>query len=151
MNSSDADNSTAEVLLQYYNCSDYNCADCHLENGTLYCYESPDETKEFLIWAMGGVALTAVSTFGIVGNTMSVIVLTRKRVRGSSGSGGGTGVRRGGNEASFSSLLRGLATFDALFLITAVLSFGLPKLSPWFRKYLFAYSMKVSTTHLLRK
>ena len=101
-------------------------------------------TKELLIWAMGGVALTCASAFGIVGNTMSVIVLTRKRVPGTGGGGGGGGMRRGGNEASFSSLLRGLATFDALFLVTAMLSFGLPKLSPGFRAYLFPYCMRVS-------
>ena len=100
-------------------------------------------SKELLIWAMGGVALTCASAFGIVGNTMSVIVLTRKRVPGT---GGGGGMRRGGNEASFSSLLRGLATFDALFLVTAMLSFGLPKLSPGFRAYLFPYCMRVSYT-----
>ena len=73
-----------------------------------------------------GVLLTVVSTFGFVGNTMSVIVLTRRAtsVGGLSGFSG----------ASFSNLLRGLATFDALFLLTMILSFGLHNLSSWYTK-----------------
>ena len=58
-----------------------------------------------------GILLTVVSIFGLIGNSMSIIVLTR-----ASGV-----VRQGG--ASFSKLLRGLATFDALFLFIAIISF----------------------------
>ena len=99
--------------------------------------DSSDSTVDFK-YAVEGVALTAVSTFGIIGNIMSVIVLTRKRTSVRGGPGGG------GNGASFSNLLRGLATFDALFLIAAVLSFGVPKLSIWFKKYLFVYYMRIN-------
>ena len=78
-----------------------------------------------------GVLLTIVSIFGLVGNCMSIIVLTR-----ASGV-----VRQGG--ASFSKLLRGLATFDALFLFIAIISFGFPQLSRWYTRNIFLYIMPV--------
>ena len=78
-----------------------------------------------------GILLTLVSTFGLIGNCMSIIVLTR-----ASGV-----VRQGG--ASFSKLLRGLATFDALFLIIAIISFGFPQLSRWYSKNVFLYIMPI--------
>ena len=78
-----------------------------------------------------GILLTLVSTFGLIGNCMSIFVLTR-----ASGV-----VRQGG--ASFSKLLRGLATFDALFLIIAIISFGFPQLSRWYSKNVFLYIMPI--------
>ena len=79
-----------------------------------------------------GVLLSAVSAFGLVGNVMSIIVLTRSmNLRGASGGPGGTGGQ------SFSNLLRGLATFDALFLLVAIMSFGLPKMSTFYVKNIF--------------
>ena len=79
-----------------------------------------------------GVLLTAVSTFGLIGNFMSIIVLTRSmNSRGTSGGPGSTGGH------SFSNLLRGLATFDALFLLVAIMSFGLPKMSTFYVKHIF--------------
>ena len=62
---------------------------------------------------------------------MSIIVLTR-----ASGV-----VRQGG--ASFSKLLRGLATFDALFLLIAIISFGFPQLSRWYSRNIFLYIMPI--------
>lgn len=41
------------------------------------------------------------------------------------------------NGNSFSKLLSGLATFDALFLFLAITSFGLPVLSEWYSEILF--------------
>ena len=78
-----------------------------------------------------GILLTAVSVFGLVGNCMSINVLTRAS----------NVVRQGG--ASFSKLLRGLASFDALFLVIALISFGFPQLSQWFSKNIFLYIMPV--------
>ena len=40
-----------------------------------------------------------------------------------------------------SSLLRGLAGFDALFLLMAIFNFGLPTLSPWFEQNFFMRHM----------
>ena len=39
---------------------------------------------------------------------------------------------------------RGLAIFDALFLLTAILAFGIPKLWPWYHDNLFVYFMAAS-------
>ena len=78
-----------------------------------------------------GILLTAVSVFGLVGNCMSINVLTRAS----------NVVRQGG--ASFSKLLRGLASFDALFLVIALISFGFPQLSQWYSKNIFLYIMPV--------
>ena len=44
----------------------------------------------------------------------------------------------------FLSLLRGLAGFDALFLLMALFSFGLPTLSPWFERNFFMRYMALS-------
>ena len=74
-----------------------------------------------------GVILTLVSCFGLVGNVMSIFVLMRVAVQG-----------------SFSNLLCGLACFDALFLLTAILAFGIRNLSPWYEKHLFIYIMAAS-------
>ena len=37
----------------------------------------------------------------------------------------------------FSSLLRALATFDALFLLSALIAFGIPNMSEWFTDHVF--------------
>ena len=87
-----------------------------------------DDTFRFVT---EGILLTTVSVFGLVGNCMSIIVLTRAS----------NVVRQGG--ASFSKLLRGLASFDALFLVIALISFGFPQLSQWYSKNIFLYIMPV--------
>lgn len=67
-----------------------------------------------------GVTLTLVSTFGLLGNTLCIIVLFRGAFRN-----------------AFSSLLRGLAFCDALFLVCAILSFGLPQLTAYYKDNVF--------------
>ena len=47
----------------------------------------------------------------------------------------------GAGGSSFSNLLRGLATFDALFLVVAIMSFGLPKMSSAYMKNFFLHIM----------
>ncbi len=44
---------------------------------------------------------------------------------------------------SFSNLLRGLASFDALFLTFAIISFGFPELSDWYNKTVFQPIMPI--------
>ena len=90
-----------------------------------------EDTEDIFRFVTEGILLTIISTFGLVGNCMSIIVLTR-----ASGV-----VRQGG--ASFSKLLRGLATFDALFLFIAIISFGFPQLSHWYTRHVFLYIMPV--------
>lgn len=78
-------------------------------------------SDEFLTFLVEGVILTIVSTFGLIGNILSIFVLIRVRH-----------IQR-----SFSNLLLGLACFDALFLLTAILSFGLPNLFEWYNDHVF--------------
>ena len=59
--------------------------------------------------------MTTVSTFGLIGNVMSIIVLTRSMNSPTNGASPNIGLSVG--STSFSNLLRGLATFDALFLL----------------------------------
>ncbi|TRY72989.1 hypothetical protein TCAL_08731 [Tigriopus californicus] len=77
--------------------------------------------EETLTFIVEGVILTIVSTFGLIGNVMSIFVLMRVQ----------------NVQKSFSNLLLGLACFDALFLLTAILAFGLPKLSGWYERKVF--------------
>jgi len=67
------------------------------------------EGDELFEWITEGVMLTTISGFGLFGNALSIYVLLRPSVRG-----------------TFSNILTGLATFDALFLILAIVTFGLP-------------------------
>ncbi len=111
--------------------------------------ETQEEYINRLITFYGeGILLTGVSTFGLVGNVMSIIVLTRSiNSRGSHSNGAASGghgtsgatTSVGGN--SFPNLLRGLATFDALFLVVAIMSFGLPKMSSFYVKHIFQHIM----------
>ena len=50
-------------------------------------------------------------------------------------------IRATSGGTSFSNLLRGLATFDALFLIVAIMSFGLPKMSTFYFEHIFQHIM----------
>lgn len=68
--------------------------------------------SEFMI---DGVALTAVSLFGVMGTLMSIRVLISPQLRNN----------------AFSALLVYLAVCDSNFLFFAVLTIGLPELWPW--------------------
>ena len=72
-----------------------------------------DEIFEYIT---EGVLLTSVSVLGLIGNILAMYVLLRPTLRG-----------------TFSNILTGLATFDALFLATLPFTFGLPILSPFYR------------------
>ncbi len=79
--------------------------------------------------------LIIISTFGFVGNALSIYVLLRPTLRG-----------------IFSNILMGLASFDAFFLICAIVTFGLPTVSDWYEKNIFLTIMPVSygLTHTAR-
>ena len=70
------------------------------------------------IFIVDGIILTLVSCFGIIGTFMSIIILVKTRLRGIS-------------RDHFSTFLTALAVYDSLFLIVAILLFGLPSLSMW--------------------
>lgn len=72
-----------------------------------------------------GLAITIISTFGIIGTLMSLRVLLKQR-------------------NSFSSLLSGLAISDTFFLFFAVLIIGLPKSSDWYTTEISVYVTPVA-------
>lgn len=74
-----------------------------------------------------GVLLTTIATLGFLGNTLSVYVLIKPSVPG-----------------IFSNLLTALATFDALFLVSAILTFGLPALSVEYKDHVFLTIFPIS-------
>ena len=67
------------------------------------------DQSQFIEFITEGVLLIIISIFGFVGNALSIYVLLRPTVKG-----------------IFSNILMGLASFDALFLICAIVTFGLP-------------------------
>ena len=67
------------------------------------------DQSQFIEIITEGVLLIIISIFGFVGNALSIYVLLRPTVKG-----------------IFSNILMGLASFDALFLICAIVTFGLP-------------------------
>ena len=81
-------------------------------------YEFNEAPVDNFIFIVDGVILTLVSLFGIVGTFMSIIVLVKPRIRGNS-------------RDLFSKFLTALAVYDSLFLLVAILLFGLPALSVW--------------------
>jgi hypothetical protein len=76
-------------------------------------YEVRDEMFEYVT---EGVLLTSISVLGLIGNMLAMYVLLRPSLRG-----------------TFSNILTGLASFDALFLATLPFTFGLPILSSYYR------------------
>ena len=72
-------------------------------------------SEEVFSYVMEGIFLTLVCLFGVIGNFMSFVVMVRSSVRD-----------------SFSNQLRGLAVFDSLFLLLALLAMGLPNLWVWY-------------------
>jgi len=115
------------------------------DNQTLIEYkaesqESNEHINDLIAFYGEGILLTTVSIFGLIGNIMSIIVLTRSiNGRASGGNHINIGLSVGGT--SFSNLLRGLATFDALFLLVAIMSFGMPRLSDYYMKHIFNHIM----------
>lgn len=93
------------------------------------------DQSQFIEFITEGVLLIIISIFGFVGNALSIYVLLRPTVKG-----------------IFSNILMGLASFDALFLLCAIVTFGLPTVSVWYKKNIFHTIMPVSygLTHTAR-
>lgn len=123
------DLSNDENWQKYGNIEDYEAYNLTYHNST------EQDRKDFLEFILSGVLLIIISIFGFVGNALSIYVLLRPSVRG-----------------IFSNILMGLASFDAMFLICAIVTFGLPTVSEWYKKNIFLTIMPVSygLTHTAR-
>lgn len=87
--------------------------DYDTNNSCLFVYdpESSDSLFEFIT---NGIMLNVVGLFGIFGNVISMIILSRPQMR-----------------SSINYLLIGLARCDTVLIITSVLLFGLPGIFPY--------------------
>jgi hypothetical protein len=98
--------------------------------------DTSSENNDFLVeFITEGVLLIIISILGFIGNALSIYVLLRPSVRG-----------------IFSNILMGLASFDAMFLICAIVTFGLPAVSESYEKNIFLHIMPISygLTHTAR-
>lgn len=111
-----------ETTTVYYNRS-------YLQNDTddnvpMECYRKINATSlfDFIVY---GVLINFVGLFGILGNTISMIVLSRPQMK-----------------SSINYLLIGLASCDTLLIIISILIFGLPSIYVY-TGYLFNYQFIV--------
>lgn len=74
---------------------------------------SPPEFPEFEFWS-NGILLNFVGFFGVLGNILSMIILSRPQMR-----------------SSINYLLIGLARCDTILIITSMLLFGIPAIYPY--------------------
>jgi hypothetical protein len=74
---------------------------------------SPPEYPEFEFWS-NGILLNFVGFFGVLGNILSMIILSRPQMR-----------------SSINYLLIGLARCDTILIITSMLLFGIPAIYPY--------------------
>jgi len=81
-----------------------------------------EEDTSVLEFYINGCALLAISIFGIIGNTISILLLRRKKSR---------------LNPTFSNLIIWLAVLDSIFLVTMIYIFSLPSLSPHYKTKVF--------------
>ncbi|XP_075162006.1 FMRFamide Receptor [Haematobia irritans] len=103
----------------------------HLSN---YSYQpctsvySPDDEEALVEFWVCGVCLNVVGILGIIGNVVSMIILSRPQMR-----------------SSINYLLIGLACCDTVLIITSMLLFGIPSIYPYtgnlflYYNYIFPY------------
>ncbi|XP_059616844.1 FMRFamide receptor-like [Phlebotomus argentipes] len=92
----------------------------YFKNLCLYTYNPTDEIVTFQFWVCG-VVLNIVGVLGILGNVLSMVILSRPQMR-----------------SSINYLLIGLARCDIVLILTSVLLFGIPSIYPY-TGYLFFY------------
>lgn len=93
--------------------NNFNCTD----------FDLPEE--KFFAFIMNGIFLNFVGFFGIFGNIISMIILSRPQMK-----------------SSINYLLIGLARCDTVLILTSMLLFGLPAIYPY-SGYLFTYYYNV--------
>lgn len=89
------------------------------------CIERQEAWMEFYTFIVNGILLNLIGILGILGNIISMIILSRPQMR-----------------CSINCLLIGLARIDTVLIITSILLFGLPGIYPY-TGLLFNYYYKV--------
>lgn len=85
------------------------------------CIQLESETVNFFRFVTNGLFINIIGLLGILGNIISMIILSRPQMR-----------------SSINYLLIGLARIDTVLIITSILLFGLPGIYPY-SKCLFTY------------
>lgn len=110
-------NDLNETFLDRSNSSDYS-----IDNNTETCPEEfSRKENEFDFW-MSGIVLNIVGVIGILGNILSMVILSRPQMR-----------------SSINYLLIGLARCDTVLIITSMFLFGFRSIYPY-TGYLFFYN-----------
>lgn len=109
---------------------DMNISNDFYDNNTaypndVYCYEDYAPNENLLDFWLSGIVLNLVGIIGILGNILSMVILSRPQMR-----------------SSINYLLIGLARCDTVLIITSMLLFGFRSIYPY-SGYLFYYNYYV--------
>ncbi|TRY71858.1 hypothetical protein TCAL_03401 [Tigriopus californicus] len=96
-----------------------------MNSSSLSAYQSLEEFRYYTV----GVILTPISIFGILGNILSIFVLSCPEMK-----------------SNFNQLLICLASFDLVYLQLSFAIFAMPTLSVWYTETLFPYIMPIGVT-----
>ncbi|XP_059219521.1 FMRFamide receptor [Stomoxys calcitrans] len=84
---------------------------------------NPEEEETLVEFWVCGICLNVVGILGIIGNVISMIILSRPQMR-----------------SSINYLLIGLACCDTVLIITSMLLFGIPSIYPYTGKFFLYYN-----------
>lgn len=84
---------------------------------------SPDDHNTIVEFWVCGICLNIVGVLGVIGNVISMIILSRPQMR-----------------SSINYLLIGLACCDTVLIITSVLLFGIPSIYPYTGQFFLYYN-----------
>lgn len=123
--------------FEFENGSFYNNTTSTMDNST-YCkdhYEPSSGLVMYEFW-VSGIGINIIGFLGILGNFLSIIILSRPQMR-----------------SSINFLLMGLAQCDIILILTSMLLFGLPAIYPatgyLFYYYYFLYPNLSPTVYVL--
>ncbi|XP_037934466.1 FMRFamide receptor [Teleopsis dalmanni] len=118
---------TTEKLFNdsYINDTDISFQYPYSENWTTTCDEvyDPHLLNNCIEFWVCGIVLNIVGILGIIGNIISMIILSRPQMR-----------------SSINYLLIGLARCDTVLIITSILLFGIPSIYPYTGNFFFYYN-----------
>lgn len=99
----------------------YNVISVENVTGSQSCMKTGTDELNFFRLITNGLGINIIGLFGIFGNIISMIILSRPQMR-----------------SSINYLLIGLARIDTVLIITSILLFGLPGIHPY-TGYMFNY------------
>lgn len=116
-------NTTSVFLTDDFSIGD-NVFDTYERNSSI-CRDSETQTTELYRFITNGILLNLIGILGILGNVISMIILSRPQMR-----------------SSINYILIGLARVDTVLIITSILLFGIPGIYPY-TSLMFTYFYNV--------